>query len=184
MRQSTQNLNCPDCHSRLDQTAVDPVSVEQCKSCGGILFGSEEFRLAKDKADPDLVWMDFDVLNPEAAQSKKSTRHCPKCALAMATVCYATTGVEVEVCADCKSIWLDKGEFQKILSALDAEATAKNTMEHLKNTLQEGLEVLNGPESLASEWKDFTKACLFLGRRLMVEAPTVFKAISAVQRSL
>lgn len=100
----------------------------------------------------------------------------------MGAVCCGTTGVEIDVCAGCKGIWLDKGEFQKILGIMETEANSKTSLELLKTTLREGLEILNGPESVASEWKDFTQACSFLGRRCVIENPTLFSAVAGLQR--
>ena len=182
MNTEKNQRNCPVCDSALAQKAIAPIVADECNQCGGILFESDEFRLAKDAEDSDLEWMDFEVFKAEDSQPKKSTRNCPMCHHAMLTVSYATTGVEIETCADCKAIWLDKGEFQKILTALDSEANAKGVLGHLKSTFQEGVEILNGPESLVSEWKDFTKACQFLGRRCVVENPKLFSAISVVQK--
>lgn len=33
-------------------------------------------------------------------------------------------GIEVDVCPRCKGVWLDRGELEKILDALDAQLTA------------------------------------------------------------
>jgi Zn-finger nucleic acid-binding protein len=182
MNHDTPTRQCPDCESPLTKKNLDPVRIDECPNCSGIFFESDEFRQTKDAADSDLEWMDFDVFQVDECHTKSSTRKCPGCQLSMVMVNYATTGVEIEACARCKAIWLDKGEFQKILAALESEANAKDTLGHLKSTFQEGMELLNGPESLVSEWKDFTKACQFLGRRCVVENPNLSSAISALQK--
>lgn len=48
---------------------------------------------------------------------------CPMCAEAELAPTYRH-GIEVDVCPRCKGVWLDRGELEKILDALDAQLDA------------------------------------------------------------
>ena len=48
---------------------------------------------------------------------------CPMCAEAVLAPTYRH-GIEVDVCPRCKGVWLDRGELEKILDALDAQLDA------------------------------------------------------------
>ncbi len=55
----------------------------------------------------------------------------------MATISYAETGVTVDYCAERHGIWLDKGEFQAIIEALDKEIISKNISDYVTVSLEE-----------------------------------------------
>jgi hypothetical protein len=47
--------------------------------------------------------------------------------------------------------------------------------------VEEGLEVVSGPESMASEWRDFTTVLRLTQYRLFIEKPGLKNAILSLQ---
>ena len=95
----------------------------------------------------------------------------------MITIDYDQTGIEIDCCPQCRGVWLDKGEFAGIIAALQQEAAGMDVSDYLKASLNEAEELLTGPESFASEWRDFTKVLRLLQYRLFAEKPGLLAAL-------
>lgn len=174
---------CPKCDAGLQPTDLGPVEVDECRECKGVWFDTDELRQAKDAADSDLNWMDFEIWKHEARfQSKPSTRECPNCQKPMVSLRYGDTEVEIDYCQSCRGTWLDRGEFEKIIESLEEELLTKSFSEYVKESVQEAREILTGPESVLSEWKDFAKVFKLMQYRLFVERPKLLESIINAQR--
>ena len=87
----------------------------ECPKCGGAWFQDDQLRKAKDTADPDLNWMDFEIWkHADRFKASGVTVACPTCSGSLVRIDYDNTGVEIDCCPQCKGIWLDKGEVKKI----------------------------------------------------------------------
>ena len=151
---------------------IGEVKIDECPQCQGMWFDQGEFHAAKDQADPDLNWMDFDIWKHEDRfQISTHPLKCPKDGKPMVAVDYDETGVEIDVCAECRGVWLDKGEFAKIIAALVQELETKDVSDYVKASLEEAREVVTGPDKFASEWKDFTTVLRLLQYRIFSEKP-------------
>jgi Zn-finger nucleic acid-binding protein len=175
-------MKCPRCEVDFDSKELGGLEVEECRSCGGTWFEEEELRKAKDEADPDLAWMDFEIWKhgDRFEVSMKPVR-CPRCEIDMAAVEYGSTKIEVDFCLRCQSVWLDAGEFEKIVEALEEELVNKEVPEYIVASLREARQVLAGPETLASEWKDFRTVLRMLEYRILSSNPKVARALEAIQ---
>ena len=107
----------------------------------------------------------------------------PICNKPMVSIAYGETGVAVDYCEDCKGTWLQKDEFKKIIAALEDELTAKPFSEYVRDTIKEAVEIVSGPESLISEWKDFSTFFRMLQYRILVEKPELHDALINFQKS-
>ncbi len=85
-------------------------------------------------------------------------------------------------CPDCKAVWLDKGEFEKIIQKLDEEANSKSVPEYVRESIKEAGEIVSGPESFLSEWKDFTTVLRMLEYRLLAEHKKLFDSVLNLQK--
>ncbi len=163
-------MNCPRCSNTLEVSEVDGVEVEVCLSCKGTWFDNDELRQAKDVSEPDAAWMDFDIWkHADRFTSTVDDIRCPRCDEPLRALSYDNTNVQIDVCSTCRGVWLDASELRHLVEALIAEIDNKSFDEYLSATLQEALEVLNGPESFVSEWKDFIQVFRLLRVRLYVE---------------
>jgi Zn-finger nucleic acid-binding protein len=126
--------------------------------------------------------MDFEIWkHPDRFEVSVKPVRCPRCDIDMAAVEYDTTKIEVDFCIRCQSVWLDAGEFEKIIAALEAELENKEVSEYITASLNEAREILSGPESVVSEWRDFVTVLRMLSYRVLSENPRVARALAAIQ---
>jgi Zn-finger nucleic acid-binding protein len=177
-------MDCPKCQGSLLRREFESVEVDECQDCRGIWFDRDELRRAKDAAEPDANWLDFEVWKSgEGLSGAPASINCPACGSQLITLTYANTAVEIGHCANCEGTWLDIGEFEKIIDALSNEILRKSSRDYIRAVLREGKEIVTGPEKLLSEWRDFTTVLRLLQYRLLVEHPKVASTIAEVQRS-
>ena len=175
-------MECPIDGTPLETHTVHSVNAEECAQCGGLWFEKNELRKAKDASEPDLNWLDFDLWSdPESFAADWSSRQCPQCGKNMATISYAETGVTVDYCTEGHGVWLDKGEFQAIVQALNTEAESKSASDYVTASLKEALEILTGDEGSISEWKDLITVMRLLQYRVLAENPRLSALLSAIQ---
>jgi len=175
-------MKCPKCSTALNVGYIKEVEIDECQECKGIWFDYDELRQAKDKVDPDLNWMDFEIWkHKDRFKGGDAQVSCPKCDVKMFLLDYDNTGVEIDYCGKCYGIWLDKDEFDHIIEALLSELVNKPLGEYVKATLQEAKEIFTGPESFASEWKDFTTVLRLLKYRILSNNQELHKAIIGAQ---
>jgi Zn-finger nucleic acid-binding protein len=175
-------MKCPRCDKALKTRTIETVEIDECVGCNGIWFDQDELRKAKDETNPDLNWMDFELWKHQdrfhvAAKPIK----CPKCKEEMVAIDYDKTKVEIDYCIECKGVWLDAGEFEKIIDALTEELSTKSASEYVKDTLEEAKNIITGSEPSISEWKDFLTVLRMLEYRILSENPRVAKALTDIQ---
>ena len=175
-------MECPIDGTTLDTHAVHSINVEECGQCRGLWFEEGELRRAKDESDPDLNWLDFDLWSDqESFVAAWSSRKCPQCGKNLATIIYAATGVTVDYCTEGHGVWLDKGEFQAIIEALDRESISKNASDYVTASLEEAREIFVGDEGFVSEWRDFLTVTRLLQYRVLAENPKLAELLFALQ---
>lgn len=177
--------NCSQCRVKLEKKQIGPAVVDECPSCGGIWFEKDEFRQAKDAVDGDLNWLDFEVWRQgDGIAVSRSEIACPSCGKTTVSLACGTTGVTIDYCEDCQGAWLAKGEFKRIIDALESEVDSKSLTGYVKASLEEARDILTGPESFVSEWKDFSTVVRLLQYRLFVEHPGAVRAIMSIHRAV
>ncbi len=183
-RMENDNMKkCPKCDGALETKNIGPVEVDECRQCKGVWFEKDELRQAKDFVDSDLHWMDFDVWKHEDQfQAEVSPLACVACAKPMVTLNYGSTAVQIHSCLSCRGIWLDGEEFRKIIDSLEEELLTKSFAQYVKESIQEAKEIFSGPESFASEWKDFETILRLMEYRLFVEHPALLNLMTRFQR--
>lgn len=108
VQQGDGNVNCPQCADKeLTKSDVEgyPIKVDHCAQCGGAWFDAGEMEQLLD-VPPAQVEI------PRSA--RLSRRKCPNCARLLRTFYYPDTLTTTDMCAECRGMWLDKGEFQEI----------------------------------------------------------------------
>ena len=177
-------MECPKCKIELHKKTIQEIEVDECQKCEGIWFEKDELRQIKDKTDSDLNWMDFEIWkHPEKFKAISNKNACPNCTNKMNVLDYDNTNIEIEYCTDCQGIWLDKNKLQKIIEALEEEIITKSMDDYVKATIAEAKELLTGPESFISEWKDFTTILRFLEYRFLSFHPKIQSTIVSFQRN-
>lgn len=148
---------CPTCKEQLDSSIFYNVEVDYCPICLGIFFDENELRLAKDEKTPELRWLDLDLwkdLSKLKIERKKRIKFCPKCKLPLYQVNYGDSEIEVDICRLCKGVWLDRGEYKKIIEYLKEKTNWELLYNYVNRLKEEAWEIFTGPETFKEEILD------------------------------
>lgn len=102
-------MNCPRCVVPLEWKSCTFGGLNCCPMCQGLWLDNAALKEARHKDEAQLV-DDFTAL-PGAVDS---ILFCPSDAAGMKTITHA--GVELDTCRECKGLWLDKGEWEKLVN--------------------------------------------------------------------
>lgn len=177
-------MKCPKCEEQLKEVPFQGVKVDSCSSCKGYWFEKDELRKAKDEKEESLNWMDIDLWeNDEKFRITKDEILCPDCGMPLYEVNYGDSNIKVDVCNVCEGMWLDEGEFRKIIKYLKEKGGDKIMQEYFKTLLEETGEVVLGPDSLEEEVKDLLTVLSLLKYRFAGKHPFITEAISNLPKS-
>jgi Zn-finger nucleic acid-binding protein len=171
-------MNCPIDKEELKQAIFYGVEVDFCPTCLGLWFEEEELRLAKDEKDKNLKWLDIDLWK----DNKKfkifpGIRLCPSCRLPLYEIYYGDSRIIVDICNLCHGVWLDRGEFKKIIEYLKNKADYEVLNKFAKNLLVEAAEILIGSETLREEILDFLAILKILNYKFLTQQPKISEVI-------
>ncbi|HOK00769.1 MAG TPA: zf-TFIIB domain-containing protein [Candidatus Pacearchaeota archaeon] len=177
------NKKCPICKISLESAILCNTEIDYCPRCFGLWFEEDELRWAKDEKDKDLNWLDIDLWkDPKKFKVSYGIRLCPSCRLPLYEVYYGDSKIIVDVCNICKGVWLDRGEFKKIIDYLKEKQKYEILNNYSENLLKQGIEIFLGPDSLKEEISDFLTVLKFLKYNLIIKHPTISKIISELFR--
>ena len=178
-------IKCPKCdNEELKEVPFEGVKVDSCSSCKGYWFERDEMRKAKDEKEETMNWMDVDLWeNEEKFKITKDKFICPDCGLPLYEVNYGDSNIKVDVCNMCEGMWLDKGEFKKVMNYLKEKADDKIMNEYFKTLVEETGEVFLGPESLEEEVRDVLTVLSLLKYRFAGKHPFISRAINNLPKS-
>ncbi len=169
-------MECPECGARLQPVECVGVLVDECPRCKGRWFDRDELRKARESADEDLRWLDFEPFAVDPGTAPAGGKPCPRCRTPMAVIPYAQSGVAIEVCPQCRGTWLNSGEFERLVRYLENLVDSTPASAYLKEAVHELREVATGPEGPASELRDFLTVMRLLKLRVAVEHPALAEA--------
>jgi len=176
-------MKCPKCDGEFESRSVGDIRIDECTECHGVWFDSDELSQATKQIDQDLRWMEFDLWKDQNLfQVSQGGMKCPRCHTVIAAVKYGPTEGTVDTCVKCRGVWLDKGEFEQIIAALEAELVSMSEDEYRAVALREARDLVDGEGHFISDWRDFRTVVRFLQYRILVENPKVSEALSALQR--
>ena len=171
-------LICPKCKQELNRAIFYNTEVDYCSQCLGLWFDQEELRLAKDDKDKNLNWLDIDLWEDEKSfKVSRGTVPCPSCRLPLYEVYYGDSRVLVDLCNLCQGVWLDRGEFKKIIDYLRDKRDYEIFNRYFKNLTREFWEIFSGPETLREEALDFLIISKLLKYKLLAQYPQIAKVI-------
>ncbi len=172
---------CPLCSDRMETTIFYGVEVDYCPKCLGLWFDYDELRLAKDEKDKFLKWIDIDLWNKELEfKVSRGLKVCPKCAVPLYAAEYGDSKIIVDVCALCGGIWLDRGEFKKIIDYSRRKGNYETINNCFSALIEEGKEIFNGPEGFKSELEDFLVLLKLLKYKFLTRYSGLTKIISVL----
>jgi Zn-finger nucleic acid-binding protein len=176
--------NCPSCNQKLKEINFYGVKIDYCKECDGLWFEKEELDKAKDSKEEIINWLDVDLWEKkEKFQMSKKDRQCPECNLPLYEVKYGESEVKVDVCSICEGVWLDKGEFLKIVNYLKSKAGDEIVNNYGNLLIEETREVFVGPEPLKEELKDLFVLLSLFKYRFAGKHPFLAELISKLPKA-
>lgn len=175
---------CPICKKvSLKKAIIAETEVDYCPNCLGLWFKEDELRQAKDVKDRNLRWLDIDLWkDADKFKISPGQKLCSSCRLPVYEVKYGSSDIKVDVCNLCRGIWLDRGEFKKIISYLREEADKEILDHYLKNLISEFGEIFQGPEEFAEEVEDFLIVLKMLNYKLAVQHPAIASIIASLPK--
>ena len=115
-------MNCPNCQHSLTQEDYEGVEIDRCTHCQGVYLDDGELKHINEAREKTFSSEDIAAVN--GIQSKIQANEeemagqiqCPKCAgSTMSRRHFAgQSGIVIDRCPDCKGLWLDAGEIEKI----------------------------------------------------------------------
>ncbi|MCU1461103.1 MAG: hypothetical protein JWO37_1178 [Acidimicrobiales bacterium] len=171
-------MNCPGCGHALEVTQLDHVAVHDCVNCGGVWFERDELHRAEANADRWIGWIDVEVFGAAATTTRRSGRRCAVCGEEMATLEYPHSEVQIEACASDHGMWLDKGEFDRIVKALDDLTDTMSGRDYEHAVLHQLREIVDGNESHLAELRNFMTLFRLMEMRIGVEHPAAAQMIN------
>ncbi len=176
-------MECPTCEKELDKAIFFGVEVDYCPGCLGVWFEKEELRLAKDKKDKNLNWLDFDLWKDKKKLSiSRGKKLCCSCRMPLYEVEYGDSEIKVDVCSLCDGVWLDRGEFKKIIEYLKKKADYEVLNNYAENLARETWEIFAGPESFKEEILDFLTLLKLFNYKFTAQHPHISKIISELPK--
>ena len=172
-------MNCPICKKLLEKTIFLNTEIDYCPLCLGLWFEQDELRQAKDEKDRGLNWLDIDLWKDKKDfKISYGQKLCPSCRLPLYKINYGDSNIELDVCNICQGIWLDRGEFSKIIKYLKNKANFEVLNNYAKNLFQEFKEIFTGPETFREEILDFVTILKLLKYKFTIQQPLISKIIS------
>jgi Zn-finger nucleic acid-binding protein len=104
-------LNCEDVDMKKVTCGPD-LTVEQCESCGGLWLDAGELINILELGDFYINHLDTSLKRPV---EKNRIRECPRCEVVLQPKHPKNLpDILIDICPDCKGIWLDRGELVKL----------------------------------------------------------------------
>ncbi len=148
---------CPNCKSKsMQKLMVLNMAIDYCNKCHGLWFDINELEFAKNKEDANINWVDIDLWrDKKKLEISQGGRLCPRCRMPLYEVQYDKSKVRVDICNLCHGVWLDRGEYKKIIKYLKDKSDYEVLNHAFKNLSQQFWEVFSGPEIFREELSDF-----------------------------
>lgn len=175
-------MTCPDCHAQLKETDYRGIVIHECPKCKGRWFEKDELRKAKDRTDDDLRWLDFYPFDEQGNTFAVSSegKQCPRCSLKMASLTYEKSKVVIDKCGQCHGVWLDHGEFEKVIKHLEQIVLNESVSGYAKDAFKKFLGIATGPKGPVAETRDFLAILKLMELRMVAEHPSLVKASQTI----
>ena len=179
-------MNCPKNHGSLETVHLHSVAIHRCAICLGLWCRKGELRLIKDKeAQGDYAWIQVDLWkDADKFRAVQQERYvCPEDGQPMTTVRYSNFDVTIDICSRCEGIWLDQGEWARIVAYLDDFVNTQTTQDYLKDIGEEFHEVIvGGPEGRLGAWRGIGKLIYLLELRFSISHPNLVRGAASLPR--
>jgi Zn-finger nucleic acid-binding protein len=125
-------MNCPKCRSATNQMTIEGVELDFCPTCKGMWFDKDEVAFLEELPDdvPDISEVEKDA--------RKTDYDCPRCGIKLEEMKFMKVqDLLIDLCPQCKGIWLDEGELSKLEGIAAHIGDAKSKIIRACKQLQE-----------------------------------------------
>ncbi len=160
-------MNCPRCHTSLQEMSNHNVKIDVCyNGCGGIWFDPRELKKMDEHHEADESFLQKLSQSQNKTVSTSEKLNCLSCNdQPMYRRFFSVKRViELDECPQCAGMWLDAGELTHIYSLFKTEADRKKAAdEYFNEVFQPGLDQMKkeSQEKLESK-KSFARALRFI----------------------
>ena len=179
-------MNCPACSQPMTSRRIGDTPIDECPHCRGIWFDPGEIDEIKNRVEPELRWMDFQLWRQEAVfRVQPDPLLCPRCAdAAMTALAEKDSEFLIRFCTRCGGSWLDAGDLANIIHSLNREAESRTAADYFKESCKQAAELLTGEKRLISEWKDLKAVLHLLKYRVFAENPKLTTVMQGLRKTL
>lgn len=111
------SIECPKCVKPLTPRTLETVPVDQCAKCHGIWFDEKELQAVLTRSHDLRGGLRTGQTNPGLNQKPGV---CPRDRKAMLRAFSAAAEkVVLDMCPECHGLWLDGGELDKLIRAMN-----------------------------------------------------------------
>jgi len=147
MPETQEILKCPRCTDALGLVTIDGVSVDRCNACGGMYLDESELKKVEKEAGaaPDALRN----IKSSVGVDVEAPVMCIRCSHRMDRVNFSySSGIFIDYCPICKSIWLDNGELEKIVDYMKEGASMPEVEAKKYSDLLAGIK-----KTTSAEWE-------------------------------
>ena len=175
-------MKCPKCKmDNLEEIKINGVKIDRCENCGGLWFDKDELKIVRDHRDENLSWLDFDLWEDKnKLQISGKSMDCPRDDKPLFRIKYGETGIMVDICLECRGVWLDREELDKIISSLKEKINSETIPEYLKDLSAEAGELITHPKQAGVELRHMAIIMKLLEYRLAAQHPKIAELISVL----
>ena len=168
-------MKCPSCRTDLNPLDFKGITLDHCEQCDGLWFDKGELKRAKNEEDQELKGFDFPLwTDAEKVTASKGERLCPTCNENMSVINYAGySDIPIDICPACQGVWLDKGEFERIVSHLEELRKEVSLASYFKDFEEEAKRIFVSKKGIFAEGKDLLVISKLLLYRIVETIPPV-----------
>jgi hypothetical protein len=176
---------CPRCEAHLDLYSLHRMKFLACPNGHGLWLFKDELRQLKNNFDVgQLHWLNAEIDSLEKTSATATTAACPTAdGGQLLSVRFGKSSVIIDWCPKCHGLWLDRGEFDKVVAYLINElggSSVKDVEKEIARDLK-NLWKGEGPESRVAEIGDIAAATTALINFSIFDHPALFKQLRDVQ---
>ena len=174
-------MQCPNCSSNLKKTVFENYTISFCPKCKGMWIDSFTFENIKAYESPFSQIINFDLWEDiENHKVSPSSKKCPQCSKNLAKTEYGNSKIYLVICADCKGIWFDRGEFEKVMAYIN-KTIDNESLEKLFSELGDELKnFIIGEETINEEIKHLSIIIKLIEYRILSKFPILQKIINSM----
>lgn len=179
-------MNCPKCQKTMETKSIGDIEVDECSHCRGVWFDRGELDKLKTEMEPDLRWLDFDLWKWKGDfEMTFSPLECPnEHQTPLRTLYFKEVDVRIRFCPVDHGVWLQSGDYLKIIRMLATEAESRELSDYLKASLKEASDIIAHPDRFISEWRDLKAVLRLLKYSFFAHNPRIRELLLGLQKSL